>query len=162
MCVQRGIKMHQQLKRAIAVALLVVFSIPAWSHGAEVSATWTQQVQVRAVYESGHPMAQAQVTIFAPRDATQSWARGTTDDEGRFSFVPDPEQPGTWTVQVWHAGHGARVTVTTTPNFVQSDHAPVGSTTPWQKALMTVLVGWGALGTILFFRRRKGTLGASA
>ncbi len=34
------------------------------------------------------------------------WLTGICDQQGRFSFTPDPDLPGTWDVQVRQAGHG--------------------------------------------------------
>jgi nickel transport protein len=154
----KGIAMRPQVKVALCLALLG--GQTASAHGVQVSADLTQAVQVRATYDTGQPMAQAQVVLFAPTNPTQVWGRGVTDGTGNFTFVPDPKQLGQWTVQVRQAGHGAIVSVTT--DTAAPLVAPAPPQTPSQKLVMVALVGWGALGTALFFWRRKGAARASA
>jgi nickel transport protein len=149
-------------KCSICATLFALAAAPVWAHGTILSAEVSEGVQLHARFDTGEPMAQAQIAIFAPIDPTQIWARGTTDTDGRFAFVPDAKQPGIWTVQVRQAGHGAMINVTTgagaTAQVVENGLAR----TPAQKLLMVALVVWGALGTALYFRRKGRTKNASA
>ena len=149
------------------VAGLVAFApLPALGHAALVEAEPTPAVRLQAAYDTGEPMAEAQVIIYAPDNPARAWSRGATDAEGRYLFAPDSAIPGRWTVQVRQAGHGA-VTYVEIGASAEADAAEVGTpriavtatgseTTPLQRVVMIVLVAWGALGTALFFRRRRG------
>jgi len=105
-----------------------------------------------AAYDSGEPMAGAQVTIYAPDDPSTPWLTGVCDDEGRFSFTPDTAKTGTWDVQVRQAGHGDIVHI---PIGVASTGNGGGGNTPLQIVLMAVCVVWGSIGTALYFARRR-------
>lgn len=139
-------------------SILLIFSLvlciptAAFAHGAKITYQTTQAIEIRATYDTGSPMSGAQVTIYAPDDPSKPWATGTCDENGRFTFTPDPSKPGTWDVQVRHSGHGGMV------------HIPVGEATqasggtgytPLQIVLMAGCVVWGFIGTTLFFTRRK-------
>ena len=89
-------------------SLLLALALPAsaLAHGAELTATPVQAISLEARYDTGAPMAGAQVQAFAPDDPQTPIALGMTDADGRFVFVPDPA-PGRWTVQVRAGGHGA-------------------------------------------------------
>ncbi|TVQ19995.1 MAG: carboxypeptidase regulatory-like domain-containing protein [Leptolyngbya sp. DLM2.Bin15] len=81
-------------------------ALPALSHGTAVEYEVGTAVAVSALYDTGEPMAQAQVAVFTPDDPTTPWLTGTTDLDGTFLFMPDPAIPGNWEVQVRQAGHG--------------------------------------------------------
>ncbi|MBW4654024.1 MAG: carboxypeptidase-like regulatory domain-containing protein [Kaiparowitsia implicata GSE-PSE-MK54-09C] len=83
----------------------------AVAHGAVMDYEMTRAIAITAQYDTGDPMAQAQVAVFSPDDPQTPWLTGTTDDEGNFIFAPDPDQPGFWDVQVRQAGHGQIVSI---------------------------------------------------
>lgn len=135
-----------------ALVLLLVLSLPAYAHGVNIEYTVGMTVEIIAAYDSGEPMAGAQVTIYAPDDLSNPWLTGVCDDEGHFSFTPDTTKTGTWDIQVRQAGHGGIVHI---PIGTESASSSDGSTTPLQIALMAVCVVWGCIGTALYFSRRR-------
>lgn len=153
---------------AIALAASLVATAlspaPALAHAALLELRSVEAIRIVAFYDTGEPMAQAQVVIYAPDAPASAWSRGVTDDEGRFDFVPDPSLPGRWSVQVRQAGHGAiaHVDIPTaadgprveTAVLIATDSSAGGSVL--QRVTMVALVAWGALGTALFFMRRRG------
>lgn len=88
-----------------------VAAVPALAHGAKLEYQPINGIEIQARYDSGEPMKAAQVNIYAPDNPSESWQTGTTDDEGRFVFTPDPSQPGNWEVMVRQAGHGDVVAI---------------------------------------------------
>jgi nickel transport protein len=138
-----------------ALVLGLVLAAPVSAHGVVLEYTSDVKIEITARYDSGTPMAGAQVAVFAPSDPTTPWLTGVCDEEGRFSFVPDTSQPGIWDVQVRLAGHGGII------------HIPVGGGeaaaqgnggfTHLQIGLMAACVVWGAVGTALYFSRRRQT-----
>ncbi|MGB3614581.1 MAG: carboxypeptidase-like regulatory domain-containing protein [Elainellaceae cyanobacterium] len=140
----------------------VLFGSPAAvGHGVDLTVEATQALQVTATYDSGAPMADAAVTIYAPNQPTEPWATGTTDAEGRFSFTPDLAIAGDWDLQVRQAGHGEILSIPVAEGGAGSE--PDGSAmlaqssnllSPLQKGLMIGSVSWGCLGTALFFSTR--------
>ena len=155
------------IRKVFVLALFFAVSVTAsvaaiQAHGVVTHYTIQPGVEIIARYDTGEPMAGAQVTVFAPAGpgAAQAgpWLTGFCDESGRFSFVPDPSMPGTWSVRVRKAGHGDMLHIT----IDEPDKSPppeiVGvGYTPSQIALMTACVIWGSIGSALFFsRRRKG------
>ncbi|MGF1536921.1 MAG: carboxypeptidase regulatory-like domain-containing protein [Elainellaceae cyanobacterium] len=128
----------------------------AIAHGVDLVVEPAQSLQVKAAYDSGEPMTDAAVVIYAPDNPEEPWATGTTDEQGYFTFVPDRALAGNWDIQVRQAGHGDIVSV---PVSADSDRLgePVTAaqlTSPLQKGLMIGSVFWGCLGTALFFSTR--------
>ncbi|OKH24964.1 carboxypeptidase-like regulatory domain-containing protein [Chroogloeocystis siderophila] len=162
--------MNFKWKIIIPFAFLSVFgsSASAIAHGVRMQARETQAIEVNAEYDTGEPMAQAQVTVYAPNDPATPWLEGTTDKNGNFIFTPDSSQPGNWSVQVRQAGHGSIVNIpvegnqaptegngtavpaTNTPRIASSESA---NFTPLQLILMGAAGVWGFIGTALFFMR---------
>ena len=134
------------------LALFLVLPLPAYAHGAKIEYTIGMTVEIVAAYDSGEPMAGAQVTVYAPDDPSIPWMTGVCDDEGRFSFTPDTTITGTWDVQVRQAGHGDIVHI---PIGADSTGNGGGGNTPLQIVLMAACVIWGSIGTALYFSRRK-------
>jgi nickel transport protein len=133
--------------------LLLATAGAAFAHGAKIDYTVGMAVELQATYDTGQPMAGGQVTVYAPDDPSTPWLTGVCDEEGRFSFAPDPDLPGTWDVQVRQAGHGDIVHIQVGSGAVTSGGG--GLTTP-QILLMAASVAWGCIGTALFFSRKRG------
>jgi len=151
--------------------LMLTAQTPASAHGVKIEHRVAEAIEVEAVYDSGAPMANARVTVYAPDDPTNTYHAGNTDALGRFIFIPDANRVGIWEVKVRQAGHGAiakieigkteerRVTESQEQDTTAIQQSvAVSSTTEvsfWQKAIMAGAVVWGFVGTALFFFRIK-------
>jgi nickel transport protein len=164
--------MRLRLKFAWLLALaLVGGAAPALAHGVTVEHRQVNAVELEARFETGEPMANAQVLVYAPGNPTDVWQEGTTDDQGRFSFTPDTSQPGSWEVMVRQAGHGVLTTIPIAastaggePAATPATEAEAGSNSlispsttlsPVQRGITIGSVIWGFIGTALFFARGK-------
>lgn len=146
----------------------------AWGHGARIDYHLAPAVEIQARYDSGEPMAEAQVAVFAPEQPEQPWQTGMTDRAGRFSFVPGADRAGRWEVQVRQAGHGGVISIPLEGGNVAGDRDSAGANpppsvlgktqssqssargySPAQLGLMIALGLWGCIGTGLFFARRR-------
>lgn len=152
---------------ALICLLLALAHSPVYAHGAKLDYTAQTRtvtvVDIYATFDSGDPMGGAQVVIYAPNDPVNPWQTGVCDEQGSFSFTPDPAIPGTWEIQARQSGHGAiaYVEIGETAGQPDSDVARIqvmtGSTstfTPLQYTLMGASVVWGLVGTALYFSGR--------
>lgn len=101
---------------------------PMFAHGAKIDYQPINGIVIQARYDSGEPMSAAQVNVYTPDNPNEPWQTGTTDDEGRFVFTPDPSRPGNWEVMVRQAGHGDIVVVPVAGNLAAVDSAGEDST----------------------------------
>ncbi len=142
--------------------LLSVRMMSAEAHGAQIR--HRKGVAVEARYDTGEPMADAQVAVFAPGQPETPVLTGTTDGDGLFWFVPEADSagdvtPGLWDVQVRLAGHGALLKVPISAE--QRGQSATGrsgdsdAVTPLQRMVMGAVGIWGFVGTALFFSRRS-------
>ena len=140
---------------AVVVGLLLSLLLPtqALAHGVSIQYTSDIEITIVAKYDSGEPMAGAQVVVYAPDDPSTPWLTGVCDDEGRFSFTPDVSKPGIWDVQVRLAGHGGMVHIPVGEGTATS--GGVGGYSYLQIGLMAACVIWGSIGTAFYFRRRR-------
>lgn len=144
--------------------LLVLFTFnlspKALAHGVKIETQVIQAIEIKATYNSGEPMKQGQVTIYAPDDRGTPWLEGSTDDQGQFIFTPDLTKSGNWDIKVRQAGHGNLITipidttVTTHTPAIRSQQSVTGYT-PLQTGVMIASVIWGCLGTALYFSQKK-------
>lgn len=153
--------MSNKLFFLLTTWLLLVALLPTathtHAHGTRISYAVKTTVTVTAAYDSGEPMAGAQMTVYAPDDPTTAWLTGVADSDGRFTFTPDPDIPGAWYVQARQAGHGAAVHISIEETVVTASGA-TGFTT-WQIIVMAVSVVWGLIGVAAYFHRRGNMIG---
>ncbi len=134
------------------LALSLVLPVKAYAHGVNIEYTTSVEIEIIAKYDTGEPMAGAQVVVYAPDDPSTPWLTGVCDDEGRFSFTPDTSKSGMWDVQVRKAGHGDIVHI---PVGVEAEAGGISGYTTLQIGLMAACVVWGSVGTALYFWRRR-------
>ena len=141
---------------------LIVLPAKAFAHGANIEYRESSAITIQAKYDDGKPMKNAQVTIYAPKNRTTPWLKGTTDEDGNFSFIPDaaPENVGNWDVKVRQSGHGNITSIPVAEGKLTTDTQPQllsagAGYSPSQKIVMAAAVGWGFVGTALFFSRSK-------
>lgn len=149
----------------LSVLSIVMFGTArhAYAHGASMSYQTTEVIEIQGKYDSGEPMADAQVAVYAPDDPSTPWLTGTADDQGVFMFKPDLSQPGNWEVQFRLAGHGDIMTIP-----VDAESNPVGTRgstgglNSVQKLIVFGAMTWGFVGTALYFSGRKQRMQKSA
>jgi nickel transport protein len=142
---------------AIMVFCLLVSllgAVPAAAHGAVYELLDGGVVGVRAAFDTGRPMANAPVLIFAPGE-TRAVLTTVTDPRGVVCFAPD--RPGIWVLQVRaEGGHGLRVNLEVDESMLAASTAgSAGSFSIWQKLVMALSVLWGFAATALYFSRRR-------
>jgi nickel transport protein len=159
--------MKSKFKQALLYLCLPLlgWSAPVLAHGTDIESKKVEAVQVEARYEGGQPMREAQVTVYSPENPAEPWQQGITNQQGTYTFVPDPQQAGSWEVKVRQGGHGDIITVQvgeeTSPtqksalafSWLEKD----GESTTTQKVLLGVAGVWGFFGTALFFARSPKT-----
>ncbi|MFM1841350.1 MAG: hypothetical protein RLZZ490_81 [Cyanobacteriota bacterium] len=157
-------------------------AFPAAAHGVKVQHQAVTAIAVVAQYDSGKPMAEAQVLVYAPDNPKEPWLTGITDKQGKFLFTPDGDRPGNWEIAVRQAGHGAMVTIPwetmgingnrqnaqadsinpSNPTAHQSvseitlTSTPASATlSPIQRGITLGAIIWGFVGTAFFFSKRN-------
>lgn len=164
------------IMRKTALPLLGLLSLVSWqtranAHGVAIEYQPTQAYEINAVYDTGEPMVNAQVVVFAPDDPATPWLTGTTNATGQFVF--SPSAPGNWEIQVRQAGHGDVLVIPVAdvataspdpssdrpnaenPNASTSANSATRKYSSLQTSLMIGSVLWGCIGTALFFSRGK-------
>lgn len=104
----------------VIFVLIVGNAVPVFGHGVRVDYTIDPvagSVTVQAAFDTGEPLAEGQVIIFAPNDLVNPWLVDVLDADGAFTFIPDYDIPGFWDVQVRKAGHGGLIHVEITADM---------------------------------------------
>ena len=169
---------YQKLTRlaaGLATGATLGWAMPTLAHGVVLGYEPVNSVEIQAQYDTGEPMAEAQVVVYAPDDPNEPWIQSTTDADGLFTFTPDTSQPGNWEVMIRQAGHGGIVTVpvgegngeeVAEDDGAADDHGAAVTQTPpdqpssenlssVQQGIAIGAVIWGFIGTALFFVRGK-------
>lgn len=126
--------------------------VPAvYAHGTTI--TYTTSITVQGAFDSGEPMANAEVSIFAPDEPEIAWEKGIADDEGYYTFAADPDKLGDWAVSYRSAGHGDIVYIPIGTGVATTGGLNSGS--GLQRVVMAAAVIWGFIGTALYFQARQ-------
>ena len=144
------------LAAALAVQTIVYSEKPAYAHGAAIEVS-PQAIEIVATFDTGEPMANAQVSIYAPDELETPSQTGQTDSEGRFLFTPEADAtPGNWEVIVRKAGHG-QTTTFAMGALGDADASGQGMTgaQATQRWISMAAILWGFLGTALYFSRKS-------
>ncbi|MBD2652099.1 carboxypeptidase regulatory-like domain-containing protein [Synechocystis sp. FACHB-383] len=150
---------------------------PVLAHGVKVEHHSVAAIAVAAQYDSGEPMTEAQVLVYAPDSSSQPWLTGVTDEQGKFTFTPPGDRPGNWEVAVRQGGHGAMVTIPwqaktandgtmdsgseesnsdqMTPEITVASVPNAAALSPMQRGITIGAVIWGFVGTALFFSSKS-------
>lgn len=144
----------------MGVVLTAVFALSGWysqnvsAHGTSIDFTIDTVVNMEARFDDGTPMTQCQYTIFAPNEPDAVWGQGACDENGLFSFAPDPTISGNWAVSVREAGHGEIVNIR-----IDETGSVAAVSTNAPNNLQNIITGlatvWGFVGTALFFSNRQ-------
>ena len=113
--------------------LVVAALLSCKSPAAALDLFATHEVTVQFATPDGKPMADADVNVYAPGDATHVVKTGKTDKDGKFQFGTDRD--GLWTAEARDAGEVARATIR------------VGGDQPQERVSPYFIVG--ALGVLL-------------
>lgn len=93
--------------RVLAVVLLALTLCKQPAAAFDLFAT--HEVTVQFATQDGKPMANAEVSVFAPGDPTHPVKTGKTDKDGKFQFGTDRD--GLWTAEARNGTEVARATV---------------------------------------------------
>lgn len=129
--------------------------VAAHAHGVIAGYAVRTGIEITARYDTGQPMSGAGVSVFAPDNPAIPRLTAKLDEDGRFRFVPDPEVPGTWSVQVRQEGHGAMIHIPTGESITHEPEIVTAGLGLLQRILVAACVVWGSIGTALYFSRRK-------
>ena len=164
------------------IAVSVSHSLPSLAHNTMIEYQATEAIAIEAKFDNGKPMTNAQVVVYAPDNPSVPWQKGLTDHKGQFTFIPDYDNQGDWSVKVRSAGHGSVISIpiqslSSSSNIERSKNPPTisaattktfsptlakaNNNTPLsltQKLVMAIMGSWGFVGTALFFSRNNKTI----
>ncbi|MEM7034897.1 MAG: carboxypeptidase regulatory-like domain-containing protein [Chloroflexota bacterium] len=150
--------MNKQTRYLIFAFIFAVVFFLGWqtqstkAHGTEITYKATTAIEIEALFDTGEPMANAQVIIYAPNNPETPWLTGEADEAGHFIFSPDASITGRWDVTIRTAGHGEILYIPIEDGTIIVDN---GGSDTLQQVLMGAMGLWGFIGTALYFSRRK-------
>ena len=140
--------------KVLFVLFSLFISFPLFAHGTKYEILSEKVIGIKAMYDTGIPMANAKVLIFAPEE-TKATFTTQSDSNGVFYLIPD--KAGTWTMQVRDkGGHGMRINLPVDESMQLTQASKSSGMTYLQKVLAALCVVWGCIGTALYFKRKAG------
>jgi len=142
---------------------LVGFPGQAWAHQVETFYFMNDELEFQSTFSTGEPFVGATVEIYAPNDLDQPWMTLTTDEEGRFAFLPDESIPGDWEIAIEQEGHADYWTVPVGTEGIVLDGIVLDATQDNHYASAATMgpvgITLGASLVWLAFRKRRQTRG---
>jgi nickel transport protein len=168
---------YKQLPILLGLSLIlapVIQPLPSRAHSTMIEYQATEAITIQAKFDNGAPLSNAQVVVYAPDNPSEPWQKGMTDAQGKFTFIPDYQNQGNWSVKVRSAGHGNIINIPINSSQEQnlsqslsSSNSEVSSSSSGlessnnielsltQKLMMALMGAWGFVGTALFFSRKN-------
>ena len=121
------------------------------AHGTDIhlNVVDNNQIEVNAVFDTGEPMSEAQIIVYAADDPERAWHTGTADSNGTYLFPVDTTISGDWAMTIRTAGHGELLHFNVNNRGVISIGLNAGRP-GWQTAVSALLVV-GLLGGVAYF-----------
>ena len=146
-----------QLLGSVGLALLTAFLLvpTLLAHGTSIELSVEgRTINMHAIFDTGDPMSEAQIVVYAADNPREAWHTGVADVEGNYSFDIDPTIAGQWAISVRTAGHGELLHFEVLSNG-SIDVEQSGGRSPLQTGLMAggVLV---VLGSVAWYFSRPG------
>ena len=149
--------MNRRLGFGLGILVGWTLSVSAQAHGIVLKARPSGQAWIiEAAYDSGDPLALAEIKIFPP-NTPSPYQAGQTDLKGKFAFVPDG--PGPWKIVVDDKnGHRLEKTLQISPAFAPPAKSlpadPAGPPGRWDRLVMGICLIIGAMGLALWWKAR--------
>lgn len=136
----------------LVVALLcLLFPAQAFAHSVQTDYRLiSNALEIQSTFSTGEAFGGAPVIIYAPNDSTRPWLKGTTNQQGTFSFQPDSSLMGEWSVQIGGDGdHGDLLSVPVSDQGVEIDAISLAPYEAPHKFAKQMVVGGTVLGSSL-------------
>lgn len=155
--------------RLVLPLLFALFSWTCWPAQAFAHSVQTdyrmvaESLEIQSTFSTGEAMEGAMVEVYAPNDPTHPWLQGTTDQDGKFLFLPDRTIAGEWSIKIGANDHGDELAVPVNEQGVEIDEIsarpyeaphPVANQFAKQMVVAGILLG-GSLGTTGLLQRRR-------
>ena len=141
---------------AVLTGLIFLFDGEISAHGTGYKHSELKAAALEFMYSTGEKMSYCKAEVFSPKDEKFAFQSGRTDEQGRFSFVPDSE--GTWKVTVRdEEGHQCTAEINITPEKnvnVNADNQ--GGLLVGTEILIRSLLGVSIIFNIAMLIYRKG------
>ena len=73
---------------ALAFLMVILMSSISEAHGTDIKLTINEnRVEIHALFDTGEPMSNAQITVYAADNPQEAWLSGEADADGRYSFA---------------------------------------------------------------------------
>ncbi|MEM7335068.1 MAG: hypothetical protein AAF490_23525 [Chloroflexota bacterium] len=141
---------------AICLMFLGVSTSSILAHGTDIRLTVAEndQVQINAIFDTGEPMSEAQIIVYAANDPQTAWHNGVADMNGTYFFPVDTSIAGDWAITVRTAGHGELLHFTVSERGVISTGAETARPA-WQTTVGALFVVIMLGGVAYFYSRPK-------
>ncbi len=112
--------------KKITVAALIISSMTAliaksaFAHSVQTDYLLSpdSSLSLDVTYSTGDPVPSTPVKIYAPNNPNEPWKESTTDENGKFNFLPDSAIEGEWTVKIGEYDHGDILSVPVNKNGI--------------------------------------------
>ncbi len=117
-------------------------------------------LELQAVLSNGENYPEAPIVVYSPANPDEPWLETTTDQDGKFTFSPDPSIPGEWAVEIGEDSHWDRLEIPVGAQNINLDaisqineHNAAESNHLARQIIVVALVLSSALGSLFVSRR---------
>ena len=117
----------------VAIAsLLGIGLFPSVAHAHAITTDYrllperSNTLEIQSTFSEVESFPGAPVVVYSPENPDQPWILGTTDEEGKFSFQPEPGVTGIWSVEIGEDSHWDQLNVPVGDRGIELDQISRG------------------------------------
>ncbi|MEM9771968.1 MAG: hypothetical protein AAF889_10320, partial [Cyanobacteria bacterium P01_D01_bin.73] len=86
----------------------------------------TNTLEIQSTFSEIESFPNAPVVVYSPENPDQPWMTGTTDEDGRFAFQPEPGVTGIWSVEIGEDSHWDQLDIPVGDRGIELDQISQG------------------------------------
>ena len=122
-----------------AIAPLVALAMaPSVAHAHAISTDYrllleqpNQPLEIQSSFSEIEAFPNAPVVVYSPENPDEPWMTGTTDENGRFTFQPEPGVTGVWSVEIGEDSHWDQLYIPVGDRGIELDQISQGDRPPY-------------------------------
>lgn len=107
------------------------------------------QLEIQSTFSETESFPNAPVVVYSPENPDQPWMTGTTDENGKFAFEPEPGVTGTWSVEIGEDSHWDQLNVPVGDRGIEFEQISRGERSHWVANHTHSPIPFAAAGLIL-------------
>ncbi|MGD1852234.1 MAG: hypothetical protein ACFCBU_17150 [Cyanophyceae cyanobacterium] len=136
MALATGLRRYRYRLLGVAIAPLTLAVLPSVAHAHAITTDYrllperVNTLEIQSTFSEIESFPNAPVVVYSPNNPDQPWMTGTTDENGKFNFQPEPGVTGVWSVEIGEDSHWDQLDIPVGNRGIELDQISQGDRSP--------------------------------